>query len=101
VLGLQLFELAKNVCRSAGVVSAEFETSNDHPLPGHFMLSLGNVALGLSQALFQQLPIHCGCVDPLGLSAPRHSPVFDGNVSLTHAKELSGRDMMRIRLGGR
>src|SRR5262249_3759931 len=81
IRGLQLLELPKNVCRSGGVVSAEFQPSNDHPLPGHIMLDVRNLALGVGQAFLEQIPIQNSrrAAPPIvvGGSATVSQPVHD------------------------
>jgi hypothetical protein len=53
----QLLELLEKMCGSAGVASAEFQPSNDHPLPCYIILDVCNVALGVGQAFLEQNPI--------------------------------------------
>ena len=45
ICGVQFLELEK-LCCSGAVASAENPPSCDHLLPGHFSLSVGNLALG-------------------------------------------------------
>jgi len=54
----QLLELPQKLGCSAGVAPAELQPSDNHLLPGHFLLSVCNMALGHGQTVLKQFLVH-------------------------------------------